>query len=55
MTNFPENVRILGHFLSGFCQDFQDIGVAQGRGHPDIGHFSIFNSFFAFFAKILKS
>ena len=35
MTNFPENVRILGHFLSGFCQDCQDIGVAQGRGHPD--------------------
>ena len=27
MTNFPENVRILGHFLSGFCQDCQDIGL----------------------------
>ena len=33
-TNVPENVRILGNFLSRFCQDCQDIGVAQGGGHP---------------------
>ena len=44
MTNFPENVRILGHFLSGFCQDCQDIGVAQGRGHPDTSFSNILST-----------
>ena len=30
-----DNVRILAHFSSGFCQDCQDIWYPFGSGHPE--------------------